>query len=183
VILDAIEIAWQGRRSVLIARAPLLGIMLLWGCTDPLGMSVASRASAASWDVPPAPDARLPPPPRLVPSSSTATVVAPLEPEPVRAPDLDPVAAARALFAERCVVCHGLRGGGDGAVAAALSPRPTNFRDRAWQSRVSDAAIERAIMEGGGAVGRSALMPANPDLVHRPEVVQALRVQIRSLGR
>jgi high-affinity iron transporter len=33
------------------------------------------------------------------------------------------------IYAERCSGCHGDQGGGDGPAAAALVPRPKNFRD------------------------------------------------------
>ena len=33
------------------------------------------------------------------------------------------------LYAERCSGCHGEQGAGDGPAAAALVPRPKNFRD------------------------------------------------------
>ena len=40
------------------------------------------------------------------------------------------------LYAERCSGCHGDRGGGDGPAAAALIPKPKNFRDPAyWKDR------------------------------------------------
>ena len=38
------------------------------------------------------------------------------------------------------------------------------------------------IVEGGQAVGLSMLMTANPDLASKPDVVQALRAHVRSLG-
>ena len=40
------------------------------------------------------------------------------------------------LYAERCSGCHGDRGGGDGPAAAALIPKPKNFRDPGyWKER------------------------------------------------
>ena len=86
---------------------------------------------------------------------------------------------ATAMFATRCSPCHGANGHGDGVAAAALTPHPRNFSDRAWQASITDANIERVIREGGEAVGKSALMPANPDLVARPEIISALRARVR----
>jgi len=46
---------------------------------------------------------------------------------------------AKSLFAANCASCHGDRGAGDGPVAGALAPSPTNFHlkkpteERAWQ--------------------------------------------------
>ena len=92
-----------------------------------------------------------------------------------------PEAEARQIFAGRCAVCHGATGGGDGAGAAALNPRPRNFHDPAWQAGVTDAQIENIIRVGGAAVGKSAAMPPNPDLASKPAVVTALRVMLRGL--
>jgi mono/diheme cytochrome c family protein len=90
-------------------------------------------------------------------------------------------AEAMSIFTTRCVGCHGNDGRGDGAAAAALNPRPRNFRESSWQDATSDAAIERIIVEGGAAVGKAPGMPPNPDLRAKPEVVAALRAHIRSL--
>lgn len=49
---------------------------------------------------------------------------------PVRAPDLGNAAA---LYQSICAACHGAAGDGNGPQAAALEPRPTNFRDHARQ--------------------------------------------------
>lgn len=94
------------------------------------------------------------------------------------APPSSEVAAE--VFNTRCAVCHGARGAGDGAVSAGLTPPPRNFQDKAWQSGVSDAHIERIIAHGGGAAGRSPLMPPSPDLVDKP-VLRGLRAHIRGL--
>jgi len=49
---------------------------------------------------------------------------------PVRAPDLGNAAA---LYQSICAACHGAAGDGNGPQAAALEPRPSNFRDHARQ--------------------------------------------------
>lgn len=49
---------------------------------------------------------------------------------PTVAPSL---AEGQQLFAENCVVCHGLTGMGDGIQAAELTPRPANFHDHERQ--------------------------------------------------
>ena len=85
------------------------------------------------------------------------------------------------IYSTRCVACHGNDGRGDGPGAAALNPRPRNFHDGAWQDATTDANLDRIILEGGAAVGKSAGMPPNPDLRAKPEVVAALRAHIRSL--
>ena len=91
-------------------------------------------------------------------------------------------AAAREIYASSCVSCHGATGSGDGLGAAGLPAKPANFSDAAWQARTSDQEIERAIVGGGAAVGKSPLMPANPNLATKPEVVAALRAMIRGFA-
>ncbi|HEY2772673.1 MAG TPA: c-type cytochrome [Candidatus Binatia bacterium] len=89
---------------------------------------------------------------------------------------------ADSIWKSRCSTCHGDGGKGDGAAAAALTPHPRDFTQQSWQSSVSDEHIEKIIAEGGQAVGLSMLMPANPDLVAKPDVIKALRAHVRSLG-
>lgn len=88
------------------------------------------------------------------------------------APEL--MAEAQALWAERCVTCHGVDGRGDGVLARAMLPAPTNLHDRLWHADVSDAEIARVILEGGPAVNKAGTMPPNIDLAERPAIVQAL---------
>ena len=90
---------------------------------------------------------------------------------------------AKEIFATRCAACHGPDGRGDGPGAAAMVPKPRNYHDAAWQAQVKDDEIEKAIVYGGAAVGRSPAMVGNPDLGPKPEVVGALREIVREFGR
>ncbi len=46
--------------------------------------------------------------------------------------------AGHAVYVERCAPCHGDEGAGDGPAAAALEPRPRNFRaPEFWRDRTS----------------------------------------------
>lgn len=92
------------------------------------------------------------------------------------------MAEAEKIFSTRCATCHGPKGRGDGPASKGLDPQPRNFHRADWQDSVTDEHIEKIIMYGGAAVGKSAAMPANPDLTGRPEVVDALRAHIRGLG-
>src|SRR5262249_23645699 len=83
------------------------------------------------------------------------------------------------LFTERCVACHGARGAGDGVAAAALEPKPRNFRAASWGRNRTDADLAAVIRGGGAARGMSAGMPAQPDL--SPEQVDSLVQCVRSL--
>lgn len=99
----------------------------------------------------------------------------------------DPVSAAAEkeaseIWSSRCFTCHGMTGKGDGPAGAALDPKPRDFSNADWQKSVTDAAIDKIIVEGGAAVGKSVLMPPNPDLASKPEVVKALQIKIRGLA-
>ena len=93
---------------------------------------------------------------------------------------LDPSAEAEQIFSQRCSVCHGMSGKGDGVGSAALNPKPRNYTDPKWQASVNDEHIAKTIVEGGAAVGLSPLMAPNPDLKDKPEVVKALVAKVRS---
>lgn len=89
---------------------------------------------------------------------------------------------AKQIFASRCATCHGERGQGDGPGAANLDPKPRNYHDKAWQATVTDEEIEKTIVYGGAAVGKSPQMVPNPDLGSKPVIVAALREMVRTFG-
>ncbi len=89
-------------------------------------------------------------------------------------------AIAAEIFATRCVACHGDKGDGQGVAAAGLPVKPRNYTDAAWQAEVTDAYLKNVIVVGGAAVGKSPLMPGNPDLEKSPDVVDALVRKIRA---
>jgi len=86
------------------------------------------------------------------------------------------------IWTTRCSLCHGAGGKGDGPAAGPLNPKPRDLTDEKWQVSVDDAHIEAIILKGGAAVKLSPMMPANPDLESKPDVVRALRAKVRSLG-
>jgi len=86
------------------------------------------------------------------------------------------------IFSARCTPCHGPQGRGDGPASAALTPKPRNFTDATWQGKVTDEHIEKIILFGGAAVGKSPAMPANPDLEQHPGIIKGIRAHIRSLS-
>ena len=125
-------------------------------------------------------------------ADAAATAAAPIAADAVAAAPATPADAgaipaaateeAEKIFNTRCVLCHGAGGKGDGQAAAALNPKPRNYTDKAWQATVGDEEIEKAILGGGTAVGKSNLMPPNPDLATKPDVIRALRAKVRSFG-
>ena len=52
------------------------------------------------------------------------------------------------VFKANCVVCHGDKGDGKGAAAAALTPKPKNFTDANEMKGIDDARIHKSLMEG-----------------------------------
>jgi mono/diheme cytochrome c family protein len=54
----------------------------------------------------------------------------------------------RAIYRERCILCHGDLGDGRGVRARDLSPQPRNLTDPDWQARSDARHIYRAIAEG-----------------------------------
>jgi len=93
-----------------------------------------------------------------------------------------PAAEAQNVWSTRCAICHGAQGRGDGQAVQALTPKPRNFTDEAWQAQTTDATIARVIGEGGAAVGKSGLMPAQADLKDNAPVMAELIKLIRGFG-
>jgi Cytochrome c len=63
-------------------------------------------------------------------------------------PALATVARGKASFHERCAVCHGEQGKGNGPAAGALTPRPTNLTVLARQKGTFPAAHVEASIKG-----------------------------------
>jgi mono/diheme cytochrome c family protein len=92
-------------------------------------------------------------------------------------------AQAKEVFNARCAACHGPEGMGNGPGSVALNPKPRNYHDKAWQTKVTDEDIRKTITYGGAAVGKSPMMPANPDLESKPEVIEGLLRIVRGFGK
>jgi|SRR5688572_13699296 mono/diheme cytochrome c family protein len=89
---------------------------------------------------------------------------------------------ARRMFSTICATCHGSSGHGDGPASQALNPKPRNYTDKTWQASVTDDDIKKIILLGGQAVGKSAVMPAQPQLQNQPEVLDEIVKLIRAFG-
>ena len=76
----------------------------------------------------------------------TAPPAAAQKENPVSA-DRFSLAAGKKLYALACAACHGDKGKGDGAAAAALTPKPKDFSDLKMQAQ-SDGALFWKISEG-----------------------------------
>ena len=58
------------------------------------------------------------------------------------------IAQGSAIFHDHCAVCHGERGRGDGPVAGALTPRPTNLASLTKRTGTFPAAHITAVLKG-----------------------------------
>lgn len=91
--------------------------------------------------------------------------------------------SAAEIFKANCANCHGPEGRGDGPVAASMNPKPRDYSDAAWQASVTDDELKRIILKGGAALGKSAMMPPNPQLKDQPQVLDDLVKIIRGFGK
>ena len=89
---------------------------------------------------------------------------------------------AEQMFATVCVTCHGADGSGKGPAAEALNPKPRNYTDPQWQASVTDDQIKEIILKGGQGVGKSPMMPGQPQLADQPQVLDGLVKIIRSFA-
>lgn len=91
-------------------------------------------------------------------------------------------AKGQAKFKELCASCHGDAGKGDGAAAAALTPKPTNFTDAAHAATVTDEYVYNMIKEGGAANGKSPLMASWKAALNDAQLMD-VATYVRSLGK
>lgn len=80
------------------------------------------------------------------------------------------------VFQQRCVLCHGPEGRGDGIGGKALNPKPRNFHDKAYMSTRTDAQLSATIHNGKGA------MPKWGGVLSEAEI-QAVLKHVRELGK
>jgi mono/diheme cytochrome c family protein len=79
--------------------------------------------------------------PWMVPEAARS-VTNPIAPS---AADLDTV---RPIYRDKCAVCHGLTGRGDGHDASLYDPKPTDFTDAQHMSGVTDGELYYKLTEG-----------------------------------
>jgi mono/diheme cytochrome c family protein len=115
------------------------------------------------------------------PSSGSSGSPGAITPPP--APDTTPSSGAVAgpnlgprVFAQRCALCHGPDGRGDGPGSVALNPKPRNFHDQAYMKSRTDAELLEVIRKGKG------VMPRWDGILGEAEI-QAALAHVRELGR
>jgi mono/diheme cytochrome c family protein len=57
---------------------------------------------------------------------------------------------AQKIYVDKCASCHGVRGDGNGEMAKALDPHPSNFTDRHMMKEMTDGEIFWKITTGKG---------------------------------
>lgn len=89
----------------------------------------------------------------------------------------------KAVYAQRCAMCHGEKGAGDGVAAAGFpeGQKPRNLAGGGNKYATDDAKLREVIKKGGAAVGLSALMPAQSDI--KDEDLNSLVVFVNSLKK
>jgi mono/diheme cytochrome c family protein len=106
-------------------------------------------------------------------STETATEGAPQTEQPSTGAAAGDMGAQ--VYAQRCALCHGAAGAGDGPAAAGLNPKPRNHTEGAYMNTLTDDAILTVIREGKGA------MPAWKAVLTEEEI-QAVLKHVRSLA-
>lgn len=71
------------------------------------------------------------------------------------------------IYDMNCAMCHGPKGAGNGAAAAALNPKPRNFVEAKFKYGSKDSDLAKLISHGKGAMPAwaSILKPAQIDNV------------------
>jgi mono/diheme cytochrome c family protein len=79
------------------------------------------------------------------------------------------------IYEERCALCHGKTGHGDGPAAAGLDPKPRNHTDGTYMNTRTNAELLEVIHDGKGA------MPAWKDVL-TDQQIEAVLKHVRSLA-
>jgi mono/diheme cytochrome c family protein len=80
------------------------------------------------------------------------------------------------VYAQRCALCHGSAGKGDGPAAASLNPKPRNHTDGSYMNAQTDEQLLTVIRDGKGA------MPAWKAVLSEAEI-QAVLKHVRTLAQ
>jgi mono/diheme cytochrome c family protein len=85
------------------------------------------------------------------------------------------VEVGQRVYTERCVLCHGTSGKGDGVGAAGLDPKPRDHTDGSYMNAQTDEALLSVIRNGKGN------MPAWGNVLSEVETQSAL-MYVRTLA-
>ena len=85
------------------------------------------------------------PPAETTPPAATET------PAPTAAGEIS-LAVGEKVVAERCVLCHGTSGKGDGPGGATLNPKPRNWTEHGYMESRTDDQLYEVIFNGKGSM-------------------------------
>ena len=88
----------------------------------------------------------------------------------------DPLADGAQSYKQRCVLCHGAEGKGDGVGAAGLNPKPRNHTDGTYMKSRTDADLIGVITNGKGQ------MPAWGKILTEQQIQHVL-AYVRTLAK
>jgi cytochrome c5 len=86
------------------------------------------------------------------------------------------LAVGEGVYLQRCALCHGETGKGDGPAGRALDPQPRDHTNGEYMNTLTDDAIKTQIMDGKGA------MPPHKDLLTDNEL-ESVVLYVRSLSQ
>jgi len=89
---------------------------------------------------------------------------------------MDPLVLGNQVYQQRCALCHGPEGKGDGPAAAGLNPKPRNHTDGKYMSTRTDEQLLEVIRHGKGG------MPAWGGILTETEINAVLK-HVRSLAK
>lgn len=84
---------------------------------------------------------------------------------------------AATTYTQKCAMCHGKTGAGDGAAAAALNPKPPDFTAAEFQKARTDEALAAVISDG-----KSPMMPSYKTQLSA-DAIKALVAYLRTMGK
>jgi len=153
------------RAAILLALGFAAAGLFAYGCSSGPNDSNSGNPSPTTGSNP-APTASAPAggTPNTTPSTSGSTEVS--------------IAVGDAVFKQRCELCHGATGMGDGVGGQALNPKPRNFHDKAYMSTLTDDQIFNTIMNGKAGTA----MPPWKGVVSESEA-KSLILKVRSFAK
>ena len=89
---------------------------------------------------------------------------------------MDPLVLGNKIYQERCALCHGPEGKGDGPAAAGLNPKPRNHTDATYMKTRTDDQLLEVIRHGKGG------MPAWGGILNETEIHAVLK-HVRTLAK
>jgi cytochrome c5 len=120
-------------------------------------------------------------------SSNTETQTTPTETSAAPTPNttmgdttgeaaMDTLVLGNKIYQERCALCHGPEGKGDGPAAAGLNPKPRNHTDGTYMKTRTDEQLLEVIRHGKGG------MPAWGGILNETEIHAVLK-HVRTLAK